>query len=139
MAALALDAGKRPLAHPASGHGQVIQVMLEDRAAADQLGASDAQILAGVLPEVEHYLPGISRQLQDCLVTRWAQAMPTVPVGRGDRLVGRAGHHAGGVIHRPRGLTLPCPLKPPCDAGVPACIRTWIRAGHLHRPLPGAP
>ncbi|NUA26735.1 FAD-dependent oxidoreductase [Cupriavidus basilensis] len=50
--------------------------------AADRLGASDAQILADVLPEDEHYLPGISRQLQDCLVTRWAQAMPTVPVGR---------------------------------------------------------
>ncbi|WP_458764498.1 protoporphyrinogen/coproporphyrinogen oxidase [Cupriavidus basilensis] len=82
VAALALDAGKRPLARAAGGHGQVIQVMLEDRAAADRLGASDAQILADVLPEVEHYLPGISRQLQDCLVTRWAQAMPTVPVGR---------------------------------------------------------
>ncbi|QOT79827.1 protoporphyrinogen/coproporphyrinogen oxidase [Cupriavidus basilensis] len=82
VAALALDAGKRQLARPAGGHGQVIQVMLEDRAAADRLGASDAQILADVLPEVEHYLPGISRQLQDCLVTRWAQAMPTVPVGR---------------------------------------------------------
>lgn len=82
VAALALDAGKRKLARPAGGHGQVIQVMLEDRAAADRLGASDAQILADVLPEVEHCLPGISRQLQECLVTRWAQAMPTVPVGR---------------------------------------------------------
>lgn len=56
--------------------------MLEDGAAAQRRGASDAQILADVLPEVEHYLPDISRQLQDCLITRWAHAMPSVPVGR---------------------------------------------------------
>ena len=82
VAALALDAGKHHLGDPANGHGQVIQVMLEDRPAADRLGASDAQILADVLPEVERHLPGISRQIEDCLVTRWAQAMPAVPVGR---------------------------------------------------------
>ncbi|MDF3836739.1 NAD(P)/FAD-dependent oxidoreductase [Cupriavidus basilensis] len=84
VAALALEAGKRHHGGPrdAQERGQVVQAMLEDGAAATLMGASDTQLLAEVLPEIERYLPGISRQLQDARITRWEQAMPHVPVGR---------------------------------------------------------
>jgi len=59
----------------------VINVMLSDAAAAERLGASDASVLADVLPELEAYLPGISWALADCVVSRWEHAMPCVPVG----------------------------------------------------------
>ncbi|WP_083384248.1 protoporphyrinogen/coproporphyrinogen oxidase [Cupriavidus sp. USMAHM13] len=78
IAAIALEAGKLG---PAPDGAQVINVMLSDSAAAARLGASDASVLADVLPELEGYLPGISHALADCLVSRWEHAMPCADVG----------------------------------------------------------
>ena len=78
IAAIALEAGKLG---PAPDGAQVINVMLSDSAAAARLGASDASVLADVLPELEGYLPGISHALADCPVSRWEHAMPCADVG----------------------------------------------------------
>jgi len=63
-------------------HGELLNVMLCGAAAAERIAHDDDEILAGVLPELERYFPGIGASRRFSHTVRWNEAEPKSPVGR---------------------------------------------------------
>lgn len=62
--------------------GELLNVMLSGSAGARLLHATDKQVLAEVLPELECYFPGIAGRIEFERISRWAEAEPLSPIGR---------------------------------------------------------
>jgi oxygen-dependent protoporphyrinogen oxidase len=62
--------------------GELLNVLLSGSAGSRLLRASEEQVLAEVLPELQRYFPGIERRIEFAHFCRWAQAEPRSPVGR---------------------------------------------------------
>ena len=62
--------------------GELLNVMLSGSASSRLLQATEDQILAEALPELERYFPGIDRGIEFTHFHRWAQAEPRSPIGR---------------------------------------------------------
>lgn len=79
IAAVAIESRKRNDYVP---RGELMNVMLSGSAGGRLLRASDDEVLSEVLPELQHYFPGIERGIEFVHFSRWPQAEPRSPVGR---------------------------------------------------------
>lgn len=79
LAAIAIEANK---CKDRAGTGHLFNVMLSDGAARARASLSDADLLAGLRPDVERFLPGVWSHLQSTAIFRWPEAEPRSPVGR---------------------------------------------------------
>ena len=62
--------------------GELLNVMLSGSAGSRLTRATEAQVLAEVLPELRRYFPGIDGGIEFAHFSRWPQAEPCSPVGR---------------------------------------------------------
>ena len=62
--------------------GELLNVMLGGSAATRLMQASEEQVLAEVLPELQCYFPGIDRRIGFAHFSHWPEAEPRSPVGR---------------------------------------------------------
>ncbi len=79
IAAIALESRKCRSHVP---RGELLNVMLSGAAGTRLVDASEAQVLAEVLPELERWFPGIGRNIAFTRFSRWREALPRSPVGR---------------------------------------------------------
>ncbi len=79
IAAVALESRKCNQYVP---QGELLNVMLSGSAAGRLMQATERQVLAEVLPELERYFPGIDRAIGFASFARWPEAEPRSPVGR---------------------------------------------------------
>jgi len=98
LAAITIERNKSP--DRVSG-GELFDIMLENDAAGEAMALADDAILARVMPELEAYFPGLSRQVAWARVMRWPEAIPRSPVGRS-----RALHQYRHENHRQRKVYL---------------------------------
>ncbi len=68
--------------------GELLNVMLDGAAGVRLAGASETDVLAEVIPELEHYLPGIASRIAFTRMHRWLEAEPCSPPGRATHLHG---------------------------------------------------
>src|SRR5690348_10864732 len=66
--------------------GELLNVMLDGAAGARLIGASESDVLAEVMPELERYLPGIAPRVAFARMHRWPEAAPCSPPGRATHL-----------------------------------------------------
>jgi protoporphyrinogen/coproporphyrinogen III oxidase len=83
LAAITIERNKSP--DRAAG-GELFAVMMENGAAAEAMTLADDVLLARVMPKLETYFPGLSRQVAWARVMRWPEAIPRSPVGRSQAL-----------------------------------------------------
>jgi oxygen-dependent protoporphyrinogen oxidase len=63
-------------------HGELLNVMLSGSEGSRLIQAPEKQVLAEVLPELQHYFPGIARKIAFAHLCRWPEAEPRSPIGR---------------------------------------------------------
>jgi oxygen-dependent protoporphyrinogen oxidase len=66
--------------------GELLNVMLDGAAGARLINASEPDVLAEVIPELERYLPGVASRIAFPRVHRWFEAEPCSPPGRATHL-----------------------------------------------------
>jgi len=79
IAAVTIEANKSP------GHvpcGELLNVMLADKAGRQLIDCPEEEVLIRVLPELERYFPGLSEAVRFVRIYRWEEAQPRSPVGR---------------------------------------------------------
>ncbi len=69
-----------------SERGELLNVMLDGAAGARLIDASESDVLAEVIPELERYLPGVASRIGFVHLHRWAEAEPCSPPGRATHL-----------------------------------------------------
>lgn len=79
IAAVGIESRKSRGAVP---QGELLNVMLDGKAGARLVDQPEHVVLAEVLPELEHYFPGVSRTMAFAHFCRWREAEPRSPVGR---------------------------------------------------------
>lgn len=79
IAAIGLESHKGQRYVP---QGELLNVMLSGSAGRRLMQASEGQVLAEVLPELQRYFPDIDRRIEFAHLSRWAEAEPRSPVGR---------------------------------------------------------
>lgn len=83
VAAITIESHKHP--HRAAS-GELINVMLSGEAGAEMVEMDDEAILAEIMPELEAYLPGLSKDIAFVKVYHWSHAEPMSPVGRSQKI-----------------------------------------------------
>jgi oxygen-dependent protoporphyrinogen oxidase len=68
--------------------GELLNAMLDGAAGARLVDASERDVLAEVIPELEHYLPGVASRIAFTRMHRWREAAPGSPPGRATHLHG---------------------------------------------------
>jgi len=96
VAAIGIESNK---CRDRAARGELFNVMLAGNSSRDLMAWPEAEIVAAVLPEVEHLLPGISAQITAVRIYRWPEAEPLSPVGRAQRV----------RRYRERIVAAPCP------------------------------
>jgi oxygen-dependent protoporphyrinogen oxidase len=66
--------------------GELLNVMLDGAAGARLIDATESDVLAEVIPELERYLPGVASRIGFVRMHRWAEAEPCSPPGRATHL-----------------------------------------------------
>ena len=79
IAAVTIESNKSPDCVPC---GELFNVMLSDKAGQELIHCSEDEVLNRVLPELERFLPGISKAVRFVRIYRWEEAQPRSPVGR---------------------------------------------------------
>jgi protoporphyrinogen/coproporphyrinogen III oxidase len=79
VAAIGIESNK---CRDRAARGELFNVMLAGNSSRDLLASPEAEIVQGILPEVERLLPGISAQIATVRIYRWPEAEPLSPVGR---------------------------------------------------------
>ncbi|MBI1890948.1 MAG: FAD-dependent oxidoreductase [Burkholderiales bacterium] len=79
ISAIALESRKCPQYVP---RGELMNVMLSGLAGERLARASEEEVLAEVLPELEVYFPSITRKIAFAHFCRWPEAEPRSPIGR---------------------------------------------------------
>jgi oxygen-dependent protoporphyrinogen oxidase len=83
LAAFAFQSRKYP---DQAGRGELLNVMLDGATGARLIGASESDVMAEVIPELERYLPGVASRIGFTRIHRWLEAEPCSPPGRATHL-----------------------------------------------------
>lgn len=79
IAAIGIESCKDPARVP---DGELLDIMLADRAGRELVNRTDDEILTRVLAEAGRYFPGVAQSVRFAHIVRWNEAEPRSPVGR---------------------------------------------------------